>query len=168
MSVKTVFAALVLATAAGAASAQGLNPGLVQQSNLLGVEPGSLSAVELSQLADAKRDNDTTTINAILSKAGVTKSSMGAASGNAGIAQIEAELRVAPGQLSPTELSRLTEARRDGDTTTEAAILSGATRAVSDASSLNAGKVQIAAQLGVNPTDYSLSQLVGMLPQADS
>ena len=29
MSVKTVFAALVLATAAGAASAQGLNPGLV-------------------------------------------------------------------------------------------------------------------------------------------
>ena len=168
MSVKTVFAALVLATAAGAASAQGLNPGLVQQSNLLGVEPGSLSATELSQLADAKRDNDTTRINAILSSAGVSKSSMGSASSNAGIAQIEAQLRVAPGQYSPAELSRITEARRSGDTTTEAAVLSGASRAVSEASSLNAGKVQIAAQLGVNPADYTLSQLTAMLPKSDS
>lgn len=168
MSVKTIAAALVLATAAGAASAQGLNPGLVQQSNLLGVAPGSLTATELSQLAEAKRDNDTSRIDAILSGARVSKSSMGAASGNAGIAQIEAQLRVAPGQFSATELSRLTEARRSGDTTTEAAILSGATRAVSDAASLNAGKVQLAAQLGVNPADYTLSQLVGLLPQSDS
>lgn len=168
MSVKTVIASLALITIAGAASAQAINPGTAQLALQLGVEPGRYSLSDLVQLDQAKRDNDKEAIALILGHSGNTASSKSAQSfSGAGKAQIEAQLRVEPGKFTSTELSRLAQARRDGDREGEAFILSGANRVTADAASVNAGKAQIAAQLRLDPAEYTLSELVGKLPQSD-
>ena len=169
MSVKTVFAALAFATVAGAAAAQAISPGMVQMSNQLGVVPGTLTLAELSQLANAKRENDAEAIRFITSgAAGLSKSTMNAAGSSAGADQLAAIAGVAPGQYTPNELIRLHQAQIDGDRETAKHILSGANRVTADPASTNAGKAQIAAILGVNAADYSLAQLTAMLPQSDS
>lgn len=174
MSLKTILGAVALTSAAVTAIAlpavaQGVSPGVVQLSNQLGVVPGSLSLNELSQLANAKRENDAEAIRHITRGSGLSKSTMNVGgSSSPAAAQLEAALRVAPGQYSLTELTRLRQAQIDGDRETAQYILSGANRAATEATSTNAGKAQIAAQLGVNPADYSLAQLVAMLPKSDS
>ena len=116
MSVKTVFAALAFATVAGAAAAQAISPGMVQMSNQLGVVPGTLTLAELSQLANAKRENDAEAIRFITSGAsGLSKSTMNAAGSSAGADQLAAIAGVAPGQYTPNELIRLHQAQIDGD-----------------------------------------------------
>lgn len=169
MSVKTLIAALALTTVAGAASAASVNPGTAQLAYQLGVEPGRYSLTELVQLEQAKRDQDVQAIAQILGQSGASASSKSAVGvSGEGKAQIEAQLGVEPGRFTLAELSQIREARREGDRRAEAFILSGANRVTSDAGSLNAGKVQIANQLGLDPTQYALSELVGKLPQSDN
>ncbi|WP_151718199.1 hypothetical protein [Gemmobacter serpentinus] len=168
MSVKTVIAALALVTVAGAASAQSINPGTAQLAAQLGVEPGRYSLTELVQLQEAKRENDVQAIAQILGSGTSASTKNEAGFSGAGKAQIEAQLRVEAGRFTSAELSQLTQARRDGDREAEAYILSGARNAATDPASVNAGKAQIAAQLHLDPSQYTLAELVAKLPQSDS
>lgn len=146
----------------GAAVAQSANPGLDQLAREAGVSPEGFTQAQLVQLIDAQRDGDRERVNFILSQAGVSAraDSTAASLGNAGADQLAALAGVEPGRYTNAELSRLIDARRDGDTETVNFILSGANRetrgGVGEASP---GKAQIAAALGLDPAAYSLAEL---------
>jgi hypothetical protein len=68
MSFKTVTTAVVLVLAAGAASAQSINPGDAQLAAAAGVEPGVYSRAQLIELLDAQQEGDSAKIAFILSQ----------------------------------------------------------------------------------------------------
>ncbi|MCU0898894.1 MAG: hypothetical protein MUC82_00190 [Cypionkella sp.] len=158
MRILTLSAA-ALALTAGLAAA---NPGVDQLAAEAGVAPGVLTQAQLIRLIDAQRDNDDATVRFILSQAGqadVTRSNMGAGSVSSD-AQLAAAAGVAPGQYTTNELYMLIEARRDNDQQRADFILSGEIRNGASVDGSAAAKAQLAGPLGVNPDDYTLSELV--------
>ncbi|MFN7225314.1 MAG: hypothetical protein ACK4MS_14975, partial [Paracoccaceae bacterium] len=133
--------------------------------SLAGVAPEGFTQVQLIQLLDAQRTNDDARIRLILSQAGqsaVSRSDMGAieASGNE---QLAALAGVAPGLYTSNELQRLIRAQRTGDDALANFILTGQNRAAENpASAVTPGQVQLAALLGVDASDYTLSELTQM------
>lgn len=165
MSVKTTFAALALIAVAGAASAASVNPGTAQLSRQLGVEPGTLSLSKLTALK-AATGSDNQDLAKFIRSGGEARADRGA---NAGKAQIEAQLNVEPGKFTTAELIALKTARRENDSEAVKFILSGENRrAPAEASVVTPGKAQLAARIGVNPADYTLSQLVALQPSSSS
>jgi hypothetical protein len=158
--------ALALATAlsAGVASAQSINPGIAQLAAAAGVSADGLTADQLIRLTNAQRANDTDEVNFILSERnGVSASTMGSVA-NAGTAQLAAGLGVNPAEYTTDELYRAVNAQRANDDQLLSFILSGGDRATADSSAADTpAKAQLAADLGVNPSDYSLAQLTLMI-----
>lgn len=162
-----VTSALILAAVSGAALASsalpGVNAGDVQLARLAGVEPGRYSRVELISIIEAKRDNEDLTAQYFLSGANRTSA---ASNDSAGAVQLARIAGVEPGQFSVSELIQLIEAKRENDPAAVNYILSGANRQ-GESDGISPGKAQLAALAGVNPADYSLSELIALQPTSD-
>lgn len=166
---KTILtSALIIATLSGAAFAatpvSGVSAGEAQLALAAGVEPGSLSKADLLALIEAKRDNDSAATAFYLSGA---NQSSNVGNDNAGAAQLALSLGVEPGRFTTAELLEIQDAKRENDQFRINAILSGATRDSGDRG-VTAGKVQLAALVGVNAADYTLAELIAMQRVPDS
>ncbi len=99
--------------------------------------------------------------NAVIAAIVALTATAGVASAQgAGHDQLAAQLGLNGAQFTTAELTTISDARRDGDRNTVAYFLNHDNRATEDASTVSAGKAQLAAQLGVNPTEYTLAELV--------
>lgn len=161
MSIKTVTAALVLVAATGAAQAQDVNPGIEQLAAQAGVNAADFTVSQLISLQDAIDSNNVERTQFILSQARTqtTRATLTADTTSPAYRQLEAGLGVEPGRFSPAELSQLAAARRSDEPARAAYILSGENRADGADDATNAGKLQLAAALGLNPDDYTLAEL---------
>lgn len=150
-------AALVLT--AGIAAA---NSGIDQLAASAGVSPEGFTQAQLIQLVDAQRANDDARINFILSQAGqggVSRSDMGEGTVSQD-AQLAALAGVAPGLYTTNELQRLVAAQRANDDALVNFILTGQNRnGGNSASAVTPGQAQLAARLGVDASDYTLTEL---------
>lgn len=161
---------IIMMTAAALALTTGLasaNPGVDQLAAAAGVSPNGFTQAQLIQLLDAQRDNDTQRVQFILSQAdqsSVAISNMGAA-GVSSDAQLAAKAGVEPGRFTVNELERLVRADRENDTQTRNFILSGQNR-VEATGVVTPGKQQLAATLGVDAADYTLSELSALYAEA--
>ena len=81
---------------------------------------------------------------------------------NPGAAQLAAQLGVSASEYT-VELNQLAAAKRDGDQSTVDFLLSHGNRAAEDAASVNPGKAQFAAQLGVDASQYTGAELQQIL-----
>lgn len=157
-----MISAAALALTAGIAAA---NPGVDQLAATAGVAPGALTQAQLIQLVEAQRENDTFTVDFILSQAGgsaVTRSDMGADTAS-NDAQLAAAAGVEPGRFTTSELQLLVEAKRDNDDFMVDFILSGQNRAQANpAGTVTPGQAQLAASLGVDPSQYTLNELAAL------
>jgi len=75
-----------------------------------------------------------------------------------GLQQIAAYLGVDAGAYNTVELHQLLAARSNGDQSTFNYLLSHGDRTDND--TVNAGKAQLAAQVGLNPNDYTSAELI--------
>ena len=79
-----------------------------------------------------------------------------------GKAQLAAQLGVDPADFTTSELMGLDSARSENDYGTWKFIISGDNRKVEKPGFVTPGKAQLAAQLGVNPADFTTSELIGL------
>lgn len=152
--------ALVSALGAGVASA---NSGIDQLAASVGVSANGFTQAQLIQLKIAQRDNDQQRIDFILSQVRGSNVSV-SNKGDVAIsqdAQLAANAGVAPGLYTANELQRLIVAKRNNNDEAVNYILSGASREGGEAAgTVSPGKAQLAGALGLNPNDYTLSELV--------
>lgn len=150
-----MISAAALALTAGIAAA---NPGLDQLAASAGVSANDYTQGQLIQLLAAQRDNDEERVRFIMSQAG-----QGAALGanaTSTDAQLAAAAGVEPGRFTINELQLLIEAKRDNDIQMTNFILSGQNRADGNpATVVTPGQAQLAALLGVDPSQYTLAEL---------
>ena len=161
MRINTFATSVAFAVMASAGFAQSINPGVAQLAAQAGVNPANYSQAQIVELINARRDNDSTTVDAILAqgKSGITASTASQAPvGNVQLARLAG---VAPGQYSAAELTQLIDAQREGDSDTAAFILNHGNRDTNE-SVTNAGRVQLATLAGVDAADYTLAQLTDM------
>lgn len=154
-------AALATALTAGVVSAQTVNPGVAQLAASVGVSATSFTPAQLIRLEQAQRENDQHAIDFILSQANgsVSRSDKGA-SLSAGDVQLSRIAGVEPGLYTTSELVRLIDAQRDNNTEVVDFILSGTNREGDQpASAVTPGEAQLAASLGLDPADYTLTEL---------
>ena len=153
---------LAAALSVGAASAQSINPGVAQIAALIGVSANDYSLSQLIEIQDAIDAGDQEKADFLLAnKRGASLSSSGV-SVSAGAEHLAKLVGVAPGSYSIGDLALLADIK-DGNSDVDAGfVLSRADRGASDLSVNSAGKLQLAASLGVNANDYTLSQLVAM------
>jgi hypothetical protein len=161
--------ALILAALTGAAAASSVQPGLnsgdVQLALSAGVQPGEYSRAELINIIEARQEGETTRLNFFLSGANRAEA---AGLNSEGLVQLSAAAGVAPGQFTAAELQRLIQAKADGDTTEARFILSGDNRKEANpAEVVTPGEAQLAAAIGVDPAQYTLSELIALQPQDD-
>ncbi|MDV7144552.1 hypothetical protein R3X27_17885 [Tropicimonas sp. TH_r6] len=127
-----------------------------QLARSLGVEPGVYSTSELIALRSALENDEQATARAILS-GDVTKGAVGSP------AQFAASVDV-DDSYSLADVAALRSAESDDEQAAANFIREsgGVTKGVttSTKSGVSAGQAQLAASLGVNPTEYSLSELV--------
>ncbi|RGP38404.1 hypothetical protein [Pseudotabrizicola alkalilacus] len=160
-----MISAAALALTAGFAAA---NPGTDQLAAQAGVSANDYTQTQLIQLLQAQQDNDEARVRFIMSQAGegaVSRSDMGA-----GVASTDAQLAAAagvePGRFTINELQLLIEAKRDNDTQMTDFILSGQNRANGKpAEVVTPGKAQLAAVLGVDASQYTLTELTALYDQ---
>lgn len=161
---KFTISALAVAAAltGGAALAQTVSAGSAQLAYAAGVQPGAFSDAQLIRLIDAQRDNNREEISFILSQRGsdLSRSDMGGVT--PGAAQLAATVGVEPGALPLNDLVRLDAALADDEDETAAFIRAGQPGVSTGTAVGNPGAEQLAAILGVNPSDYTLAQLVAM------
>lgn len=154
------FAAIALALTAGAVSASQVNPGKAQIAAQLGLDPAAYSSTELQLIAKARKQDEPRTEQFYL-----THTNRAVQSGDVGVvtegkAQIAAQLGLDPAAYSSAELSLINAARERDDHRAEAFYLNHENRSeTSEGASLTPGHVQLAASLGVNPADYTTSEL---------
>lgn len=158
--------ALILAALTGAAAASsaqpGLNAGDVQLALSAGVEPGRYSRVELINIIEAREQGETTRLNYFLSGANR------ASTASVGNDQLAAAAGVEPGRFTTNELHRLITAQDEGDRAEVQFILSGANRVEANpAEVVTPGEAQLAARIGVDPAEYTLSELVALQPHSN-
>lgn len=159
-----MISAAALALTAGIAAA---NPGIAQLAANAGVSPEGFTQAQLIELRQAQLDNDDARVRFILSQAGdaMTRSDMGAGVASSD-AQLAATAGVEPGVYTTNELKRLIEAKRNNDTQTINFILSGESRAdANPASVVTPGQAQMAAVLGVDPSNYTLAELSALFAE---
>jgi hypothetical protein len=164
MTTKSLFAAAaVLAAIAAPAMAQSVTPGHALLAAAAGVDAADYSLGQIVRLNQAVREGDATTVNFILSN---PQSDVVAAARNNpnfvtdGELQLAAKSGVEATGYTLGELVRLNEAVRDGDALTFGYVRSGANRATpADAATVTPAEAQLAASLGVDPAEYTLSEL---------
>ncbi|MDO8884872.1 hypothetical protein [Pseudotabrizicola sp.] len=154
-----MISAAAVALSAGFAFA---SPGIDQLANQAGVSPNGYTQAQLIELLQAQRENDDARVRFIMSQAArtdVSRSAMGGATVS-NDAQLAAAAGVAPGLYTTNELQRLITAKRNNDTQLVDFILSGQNRAEGNpASVVTPGQVQMAAILGVDASQYTLTEL---------
>ena len=159
MVAKTVIAVLALTVAAPAFA----NSGADQLALSLGVQPGALTASELTQLQAAVNDEDQDRVQFILDRAAgkVTRADTSGADFNSGKAQIAAQVGVDAASFSTNDLIRLKDAIQANDRETVAFILNGSDNGdvANDRGTVTPGKAQLAASLGVSAADYTTAEL---------
>jgi hypothetical protein len=161
---KTLVIALALSAAtAGSVSAQAVTPSAQQLAALAGVPAGVYTTEELTRLLQAESDNDREMMTFILSHANrATPGAIGTTSD--GKTQMATALGVNPAEYTQAELTRMSEALSDNDPQTYNFFLSHQNRAIAGPVGTTSGvKEVIAAQLGVNPADFTLTELNAML-----
>jgi hypothetical protein len=152
--------AVTLAGGAYAAPTTGVNPGTAQLALFAGVQADKYTADELIQIVNAKRNNDISTLNFYLNGENRAAPSP---SLNAGDIQLARIVGVVPGEYSANELNRIIDARRNNNTNEVAFILNHGNRVQpADASVVTPGEAQLAAELGVDPAAFTLSELTTM------
>lgn len=129
----------------------------------MGMEPGVYSTTELLQLQAALDDN-----NQILFQHLMTEFSDASAHDRAGttttspsVQQLANSIGVPPDQFTLSELLQLHTAIQESDTNTVAFILNGGSEAPVDGS-YSQGHLQLAREMGVDPADYTVSELANM------
>ena len=88
----------------------------------------------------------------------IVAATAGIASAQSNDAQLAALLNVNGAEFTTAELNNINEARRDGDVAKANYFLNHENRA--EVAGNGHGKAQLAAQLGVNASDYTLAELV--------
>lgn len=144
---------VLLAGSAFAASPSADN----QLARSAGVEAGQYTAAELQNIIQARRDNDMSALNFYLSGANRTEVS----NATLGTEQLARIAGVAPGNYTTTELLNIISAQRDGDVSALSFYLSGANRTgANPASAVTPGEAMLAASVGVDAANYTLSELI--------
>lgn len=163
MTTKSLLAAAVLAAVAAPAVAQSVSPGHAQLAANAGVDAADYSIAQILRLNAAIREGDATTAKFILAN---RTSGVVAASRNDPGFVTDAELQLAAvsgveaADFTLAELVRLNDAAREGDVTAANYVRTGANRDTeADASIVTPAEAQLAATLGVDPADYTLSGL---------
>ena len=156
--------ALIALTLAGSGAAFAASPSSdAQLAASAGVSVGEYTAAELQSIIDARRDNNLSALNYYLSGANRSDNAQGDASG-----QLANLAGVAPGTYSASELALIIEARKNNDAEQAAFILSGNNRnTAADAAAVTPGEAQIAAALGLDPAQYTLSELTQLWAAAN-
>lgn len=131
------------------------------------VDAGDYTTAEIVAILTARDEGDTTGEAFTLSHANRAEASAAGVS-TAGEKQIAGSLGVDPADYTLAELAAMNAARTEGDTAGEDFVLSHVNRAEANpAEVVTAGKMQLAASLGVDPTDYTVAELTAMLPVSD-
>ena len=163
----TATAAVALSVFAGAAAAQSVNPGKAQLAALLGVDANAYTSAQLIQLDGAMRENNDEKVRFIMSQAGDVAGRADFANGSVsqGDAQLARIVGVEPGAYTTEELIRLKAAQDANDDEAIDFILSGEARDTGSSTGVvTPGKAQLAANIGVNPANYPLAELVAAQP----
>ncbi|NBO20957.1 MAG: hypothetical protein EBU97_03215 [Rhodobacteraceae bacterium] len=155
--------AIAITAVSGAAFASTTNAGDVQLAKEAGVAPGKYSTTELISILDAKRSGDAQALAYYLSgadRAPITE--------NAGTEQLARQLGVAPGQYSLQELIAISDAKRDNDASAVAYYVNHENRDHTGPALANAGAVQLAKLVGVDPATHTVAQVVALQPVSDN
>jgi len=136
-----------------------------QLARSLGVEPGTLTTAQLAQVkAVVDHDDDNRTARALIERFSAGEVSTMGAGVSAGHAQLAANLGVDPAQVSVSEIAsiRALVDHDDDNRAVEAAIDRVRDGGVVSTMStgVSAGHAQLAASLGLDPAEYSFSQVV--------
>jgi hypothetical protein len=112
MFLKSTAAALTVLMLATTAQAQSVSSGDAQLAAIAGVEAGALSTADLVNLINARNENDQTTVDFILSKAGIVGVSRaatfdGVTASGTGWDMVARANGLQPGQYTPAELAQL-------------------------------------------------------------
>ena len=166
ISKSTLAIALALgvgAATAGIAQAQSVTPSAQQMAALAGVPAGEYTIAELTRLLQAESDNNREAMNFILSHQNrLNPGAIGTTP--AGKVQMAQALGLDAAEYTLAELTRMTEAKLDNDPQTYAFVLEHRNRAVAGPVGTVTGvKEVIAAQLGVNAADYTLTELNALI-----
>ncbi|MEL6169169.1 MAG: hypothetical protein AAFR35_10790 [Pseudomonadota bacterium] len=139
-----------------------------QLSRSLGVEPGALTVSELAVLKNAI-DNDDNNVQFDAIRAGLTGDVVSTQSFGAA-AQLAASVGVEPGALSVQELAVIKNATDNADDNRALASIRGALTGdvVSTQSGISAGHAQLAAQFDVDPTVYSVTDILELKSRIDN
>lgn len=164
-----MFKTLVLTTAiaitavSGAAFASSATPGDTQLAKEAGVAPGKYTTAELISILDAKRSGDAQAVEFYVSGA-----NRAAVTTNAGTDQLARQLGVAPGQYTVSELIAISDAQRENDTTAVAYYVNHENRDHTGPAVNNAGAVQLAKLVGVDPQAHTVAEVVALQPVSDN
>ncbi|WP_339108310.1 hypothetical protein [Thioclava sp. GXIMD4216] len=158
----TKFAAaaiLGLTASATVAAAAPLNYPMLARN---GVDVTQYSDAEARQINTALRDGDVSTARYYINHE--DRAVEHTADVNPGTAQLAAQLGLNPGNYTTAELEKVSTSLRNDNIEAVAFVVKHEDRAVPGAKGVvTPGKAQIAAQLGVNPADYTDAQLDKML-----
>lgn len=149
--------ALALAALTGAAVA-----GDVQLARLAGVDAASYSNAELTQIIEARKDNDAVTLRFLLS--GGNRATIGS-DVTPGSEQLARLAGVEPGVYTPAELTLIQQAREEGDKEALNYFLSHANRSnVGDTVKVTRGRVHLAAIAGLDAGTSTLTEIAQSQP----
>lgn len=155
---KTILtSALVIATLGGTAFA-----GDQQWARLADIDTAKYSINELTRINEALRENNSEELRFVLS--GDSRKSFGSEVTPA-TAQLAELAGVEPGEYTPAELTRIVEARRDGDVQELNYLLSHANRSdVGSSVKSTPGRVQLARIAGLDASTATLAEIVEAQP----
>lgn len=162
---KSIVALTLVAFTAPFAGAAFAGSGSDELARQLGVAPGAYTDAQLIQLDAAKRDREFDTYNFILSQGNGVASrgdSAGSATVSVGAAELAKSLGLAPGAYSVSSMIQLQNAIDDRDTQAISFILGGSKDGNSgnDRGVVTPGKADLARALGLDPANYTTSELV--------
>jgi len=132
-----------------------------QLEQIIGVEPGVFTSAELAAI---KGSFDTDTGYNIPARDGVVTSSQSVA-GNAGAAQLAAQLGVNPADYTVAELAAI-KGSFDSDMGYNIPVRGGVVS--SQSVGISAAHAQLAAAEGVNPADYTLGEVLSLKAQREN
>ena len=142
------------------------NPGHDQHAALLGVDPALYTEAELIELGVAIRENDSSGIAFVKSRAEGVSASRGAVdyapNSHQGKDMLARIAGVNPELYTVAELIELGNAIRDNNSSRIAFVKSRAKGAFDHAPSSHQGKDMLARIAGVNPDDYTLAELAAL------
>lgn len=163
MQAKLTLSALVLALAAPAAFAAGSVSNDAQLAARAGVQPGAYSVAELNALIDARKDGDANAVAFILNHGLRAEEQTGTPAAR----QLESALNVEPGRYTYAELRAIAAERHRSDAPGAALAIAALNRSPADPAVVTPGEAQIAAQLGLDPAQFTATELAALRAAAN-